>query len=102
MCTLSCAKRRGSSHRLSCDHAAARAEPDLSVPGHPEIFIAGDLAAVEVVPGIAPAAKRMGRHAALDILNVEQGKPTRTFRYRDYGQLATIRRNAALAILGKV
>jgi NADH dehydrogenase len=79
-----------------------RVEPDLSVPGHPEIFIAGDLAAVEGVPGIAPAAKQMGRHAALNILNVLSGKPTRAFRYRDYGQLATIGRNAAVAIIGKV
>jgi NADH:ubiquinone reductase (H+-translocating) len=79
-----------------------RVEPDLSVPGHPEIFIAGDLAAVEGVPGIAPAAKQMGRHAALNILHVLRGKPTRAFRYRDYGQLATIGRNAAVAIIGKV
>jgi NADH:quinone reductase (non-electrogenic) len=79
-----------------------RVEPDLSVPGHPEIFIAGDLAAVEGVPGIAPAAKQMGRHAALNILHALRGKPTRAFRYRDYGQLATIGRNAAVAIIGKV
>src|ERR671929_23059 len=39
-----------------------KVEPDLSVPGHPEVFVVGDLAAVEGVPGIAPAAKQMGRH----------------------------------------
>ena len=77
-------------------------EPDLSVPGHPEIFIAGDLAAVEGVPGIAPAAKQMGRHVALNIRKTLEGKPRVRFRYRDYGQLATIGRNAAVAMIGKL
>jgi NADH dehydrogenase len=79
-----------------------RVAPDLSVPGHPEIFVAGDLAAVDNVPGIAPAAKQMGRHAALNILNSLREKPTKAFRYRDYGQLATIGRNAAVAVIGKL
>jgi NADH dehydrogenase len=77
-------------------------EPDLSVPGHPEIFVVGDLAAVPGVPGIAPAAKQMGRHAALNILNAIRGRPRAPFRYRDYGQLATIGRKAAVAVIGKV
>jgi NADH dehydrogenase len=76
--------------------------PDLSVPGHPEIFVVGDLAAVEGVPGIAPAAKQMGRHAALNIRRTLEEKPRLPFRYRDYGQLATIGRNAAVAMLGKL
>lgn len=76
--------------------------PDLSVPGHAEIFVAGDLAAVEGVPGIAPAAKQMGRHAALNIRRTLEGRPRLPFRYRDYGQLATIGRNAAVAMLGKL
>ena len=79
-----------------------RVEPDLSVPGHPEIFVAGDLAAVDNVPGIAPAAKQMGRHVALNIRSKVRGTSTKAFRYRDYGQLATIGRNAAVAIIGKV
>jgi NADH dehydrogenase len=79
-----------------------RVEPDLSVPGHPEIYVAGDLAAIDGVPGIAPAAKQMGRHVALNIRKSLEGKPTAAFRYRDYGQLATIGRNAAVAIMGKV
>ena len=79
-----------------------RVESDLSVPGHPEIYVAGDLAAVEHVPGIAPAAKQMGKHAALNIRNSMAGKPATPFRYRDYGQLATIGRNAAVAVLGKI
>jgi NADH dehydrogenase len=79
-----------------------RVAPDLSVPGHPEIFVAGDLAAVEGVPGIAPAAKQMGRHAALNIISSIRGKPRKAFRYRDYGQLATIGRNAAVVVMGKM
>ena len=77
-------------------------QPDLSVPGHPEIFVAGDLAAVDRVPGIAPAAKQMGRHVALNIKNSLKGKPRKSFRYRDYGQLATIGRKAAVAVIGKL
>jgi NADH dehydrogenase len=79
-----------------------RVESDLTVPGHPDIYVAGDLAAIEGVPGIAPAAKQMGRHVALNIRKSLEGKPTAPFRYRDYGQLATIGRHAAVAILGKV
>jgi NADH:ubiquinone reductase (H+-translocating) len=77
-------------------------EPDLSIPGHPEVFVAGDLAAVEGVPGIAPAAKQMGRHAAKNILRRLAGQPSVKFTYRDYGQLATIGRNAAVVEMGKL
>jgi NADH dehydrogenase len=77
-------------------------QPDLSVPGHPEIFVVGDLAAVPGVPGIAPAAKQMGRHAALNIIDVIRGKPSVPLRYRDYGQLATIGRSAAVAVIGRL
>jgi len=76
-------------------------EPDLSVPGHPEIFVVGDLAAVKGVPGIAPAAKQMGAHAARNIVNRLAGRKTEPFRYRDYGQLATIGRKAAVADFGR-
>ena len=77
-------------------------EPDLSVPGRPEIFVIGDLATVPGVPAIAPAAKQMGRHAGLNILNSLHAKQRKPFRYRDYGQLATIGRSAAVAMLGKL
>jgi NADH dehydrogenase len=77
-------------------------EPDLSVPGHPEIFVIGDLAAVPGVPGIAPAAKQMGNHAALNIRKTLAGQPRVPFRYRDVGQLATIGRNAAVVMMGKL
>jgi NADH dehydrogenase len=76
--------------------------PDLSVPGHPEIFIAGDLASVEGVPGIAPAAKQMGRHVGRNIRQLLANRATSPFKYRDYGQLATIGRNAAVAIIGRI
>ena len=71
--------------------------PDLSVPGHPEIFVIGDLAAAKSegkpVPGIAPAAKQMGKHVAKNILRRIGGEQPLKYRYRDYGQLATIGRS---------
>lgn len=80
-------------------------EPDLSVPGHPEIQVIGDLASIPSheprVPGVAPAAKQMGRHAARNILAAMTSKPTAPFRYRDYGQLATIGRSKAVALFGQ-
>jgi NADH:ubiquinone reductase (H+-translocating) len=81
-------------------------EPDLSVPGHPEVQVVGDLALIAShqppVPGVAPAAKQMGRHAARNILDSLKGKAPRAYRYRDYGQLATIGRSAAVAMFGRV
>jgi NADH dehydrogenase len=77
-------------------------QPDLSVPGHPEIFVPGDLAALPGVPGIAPAAKQMGKHVGRNIIKQISNQATRPFRYRDYGQLATIGRKAAVAVIGKL
>jgi NADH dehydrogenase len=81
-------------------------QPDLSVPGHPEVQVVGDLAQLAdhqpPVPGVAPAAKQMGRHAARNILRALADEPPLAFRYRDYGQLATIGRSAAVAMFGKV
>jgi len=78
----------------------------LSLAGHPEIAVIGDLAHVEndgkLVPGVSPAAKQMGVRAAANILSWLAGKPTVAFRYIDYGSLATIGRKAAVALLGKV
>jgi NADH:ubiquinone reductase (H+-translocating) len=83
-------------------------EPDLCLPGHPEISVIGDLAAAksyprkgepQAVPGVSPAAKQMGRAAAANILRRIAGQPTQPFRYADYGNLATIGRNAAVVDL---
>jgi NADH dehydrogenase len=81
-------------------------ESDLTVPGHPEIQVIGDLAAFEqeghLVPGIAPAAIQEGRHAAANIVRAVGGLPLLPFRYRDRGALATIGRAAAVADLGRI
>jgi NADH dehydrogenase len=76
---------------------------DLSVPGHPEVFVAGALASVQQdgkpVPGVAPAAKQMGAHVASAIRARLAGRPAAAFRYRDFGNLATIGRMAAVVDL---
>jgi NADH dehydrogenase len=78
-------------------------QPDLSVPGHPEVFVAGDLAALvqdgKPVPGVAPAAKQMGAHVAAAIRARLRGATPAPFRYRDFGNLATIGRMAAVVDL---
>jgi NADH dehydrogenase len=81
-------------------------DADLSLPTHREIFVAGDLAAVKSaegsVPGVAPAAKQMGRHVARVITARLRGAPAPPFRYRNFGMLATIGRMAAVVDLGRV
>ena len=86
-------------------------EPDLSIAGHPEISVVGDLASAQShlpghsprpVPGVSPAAKQMGRTAAANILRRLRGEATQPFRYRDYGNLATIGRMAAVVHFGKL
>jgi NADH:ubiquinone reductase (H+-translocating) len=81
--------------------------PDLSVPGHPEIFVAGDLAHIDaangrMVPGVAPAAKQMGNHVARVIRDRLVNRPGTAFQYRDFGNLATIGRMAAVVEFGRV
>ena len=81
--------------------------PDLSIPGHPEVFVAGDLAAIartdgRPVPGVAPAAKQMGRHVAKAVLARLRQREPAPFRYRDFGNLATIGRMAAVVDLGRL
>src|SRR5258708_22965723 len=56
--------------------------PDLSLPGHPEVFIAGDLAAIAGVPGSPPATKQTGHHAANNAPRLLHGAPTPDFRFR--------------------
>lgn len=78
-------------------------EPDLSIPGHPEVFVVGDLAAVsldgELVPGVAQGALQGGKHAAEAIGERESGRTPPPFHYRDKGMLATIGRADAVADL---
>jgi NADH dehydrogenase len=81
--------------------------PDLSVPGHPEVFVIGDLASAKMkngkpVPGVAPAAIQMGRFAGRQIQRSVDGKPREEFVYLDKGSLATIGRSHAVADLGKL
>ncbi len=76
--------------------------PDLSVPGHPEIFVIGDLAAGKdqsgkPLPGTAPVAIQQGHWAAANIVRAVRGEPTRSFRYKDRGNMATVGRNVAVA-----
>ncbi len=73
--------------------------PDLTVPGRNDVFVIGDMAAVENVPGVAPAAMQMGRHTARNVLRAIRGEALLPFRYRDKGMLATIGRSAAVADL---
>jgi NADH dehydrogenase len=81
-------------------------EPDLTIPGHPDVFVLGDLAALEqrdgtFVPGVAPAAIQEGQHTALNLERAVAGQPLRAFRYKDKGSLATIGRAAAVADFGR-
>ena len=77
--------------------------PTLAIPGHDDVFVIGDLAAVEqdgkLVPGVAPAAIQMGRHAARNIRLSLAGQPGQAFRYRDKGSFATIGRGKAVGEL---
>lgn len=77
--------------------------PDLTVPGHPEIFVAGDLASLQSrgkpVPGVAPAAIQQGKHVARAIARRLRGEATEPFHYFDKGTVATIGRAAAVADL---
>ena len=82
-------------------------KPDLSLPGHREVFVIGDLALVEreglsPVPGVAQAAQQEGRTAAKNIRRLMHGAATRPFGYRNKGDLAVIGRSRAIADLTKV
>jgi len=82
-------------------------EPDLTIPGHKDVFVIGDLAAVKqrdgtFVPGVAPAAIQEGNWVAYNLDRALEGQPLRAFHYRDKGSLATIGRAAAVADLGKI
>ncbi len=81
--------------------------PDLSIAGHPEVFVIGDLAAAtdeagKPLPGIAPVAMQQGRWVARNVRNDLAGRPRERFHYRDRGILATIGRAAAVAQFGRL
>jgi NADH dehydrogenase len=73
--------------------------PDLTLPGHPEVFALGDMVRVgdTLLPGVAPVAMQQGRYAARVVRERLRGKTSAPFRYRDKGNLATIGRAAAVA-----
>ena len=79
-------------------------DPQLNVPGHPEIFVLGDLARAndaqgKPLPGVAPTAMQQGHYAARTILAELAGKPRKPFVYNDKGQMATIGRSRAIVQL---
>ena len=80
-------------------------EPDLSIPGHPEVFVVGDLAACtcdgKPVPGVCQGAMQGGAHAARSIKADLAGKARGPFRYRDRGSMATIGRTSAVVQIGR-
>jgi len=80
-----------------------RVKDDLSIDGHPEVFVVGDLAILEsdgkAVPGVAPAAMQSGRTAARNILHTVRGEGRERFRYVNKGDLATIGRYKAVGVL---
>jgi NADH dehydrogenase len=81
--------------------------PDLSIPGHPEVFVIGDLAALKDesgkwLPGVAQTAIQQGEAAAKNILRDLHGETRQKFHYHDKGSLATIGRAAAVAQIGKL
>lgn len=78
--------------------------PDLSVPGHPEVFVVGDAASFQQdgrpLPGVAQVAMQGAAHVARAIRARMAGKPTTTFRYRNYGSMAIVGRGSAVADFG--
>jgi NADH dehydrogenase len=81
-----------------------KVRPDLTLPDRPEVFVIGDLAGLvqdgKPLPGVAPVAMQQGRYAAEMIRARLEGKSAGPFRYRDYGNMATIGRSAAVAEFG--
>jgi NADH dehydrogenase len=98
------ASRLGAQLGAERDRAGrVKVEADLSLRGHPEVFVVGDLASVvqdgAPVPGVAPAAKQMGAFVARTIRDRIAQRTPSAFRYRDYGNLATVGRMAAVVDL---
>jgi NADH dehydrogenase len=82
-----------------------KVNPDLTIPGHANVFVIGDLAALndeqgKPLPGVAQVAIQMGRHAVGNIRRSLEKQPLRAFRYKDLGNMATIGRASAVADFG--
>jgi NADH dehydrogenase len=100
--------------RVLAEHAGAKLDrqghvmvaPDLSIPGHAEIFVIGDLAVLEqdgkALPGVAPVAMQEGRYVAGLIRAQAEGRTVAPFRYHDKGSLAVIGRAAGVADFGRL
>ncbi len=77
--------------------------PDLTLPGHPEVFVIGDMIALDSLPGVAQVAIQGGKYAATEIERRLAGEPPqKAFKYRDKGSMATIARYDAVALIGKL
>jgi NADH:quinone reductase (non-electrogenic) len=80
-----------------------KVETDCTIPGHPEVFVIGDLMGLDDLPGVTQVAIQSGRHAAQTIIGRLAGDTTRRpFRYRDAGRLAMISRLRAVAVIGNL
>jgi len=77
-------------------------EPDLTLRGHPEVFVVGDMMALDDLPGIAQVAIQGGRHAAAQIVGSLDGQPGRPFAYHDKGSMAAVSRLYALVRVGRL
>jgi NADH dehydrogenase len=71
--------------------------PDLTLPGHPEVYAIGDMTSLDNLPGVAEVAMQGGLHAANSIRRQLNGEPVQPFKYRDLGSVATIGRFRAIA-----
>jgi len=76
--------------------------PNCTLPGHPEVFVVGDLMALGDLPGMAEVAMQSGRHAARTIVGRLDGRPDTPLRYRDLGSMATISRFSGVAMIGRL
>ena len=97
----------GNNDRILDKSGRVIVEPDLSVPGHRDVFVIGDLANYphqtgQPLPGLAPVAMQQGNYVTRLILARLQGKSIKPFKYRDKGTLATIGRSRAVGTIGKL
>jgi NADH dehydrogenase len=96
--------------RMLAEHGGAEVDrsgrvvvaPDCSLPGHPDVFVVGDLMALDGLPGLAEVAMQSGHHAARTIVRGLRGRAPKPFRYRDLGTMATIARFRAVVTVGRL